>query len=76
MIVGVVDSGVDIEHPDLQGRIWTNAKEIPGNGIDDDNNGFIDDVHGWNFLGDIAGENLEMTRIVKKATTVQKLTKS
>ena len=66
VIVGVVDSGVDIEHPDLQGRIWTNAKEIPGNGIDDDNNGFIDDVHGWNFLGDIAGENLEMTRIVKK----------
>jgi len=66
VIVGVVDSGVDIEHPDLQGRIWTNAKEIPGNGIDDDNNGFIDDVHGWNFLGDINGENLEMTRIVKK----------
>ena len=66
VIVGVVDSGVDIEHPDLQGRIWTNTKEIAGNGIDDDNNGFIDDVHGWNFLGDIAGENLEMTRIVKK----------
>jgi len=66
VIVGVVDSGVDIEHPDLQGVIWTNTKEIPGNGIDDDNNGFIDDVHGWNFLGDIAGENLELTRIVKK----------
>jgi len=66
VIVGVVDSGVDIEHPDLQGVIWTNAKEIPGNGIDDDNNGYIDDVHGWNFLGDINGENLEMTRIVKK----------
>ncbi|HEU4495904.1 MAG TPA: S8 family peptidase [Flavobacterium sp.] len=66
IIVGVVDSGVDIEHPDLQGVIWTNAKEIAGNGIDDDKNGFIDDMHGWNFLGNIEGENLEMTRIVKK----------
>ncbi|TPG44466.1 S8 family peptidase [Flavobacterium pectinovorum] len=67
VIVGIVDSGVDIEHPDLQGMIWTNPKEIPGNGIDDDKNGFIDDVHGWNFLGDAVHENLEMTRIVKKA---------
>lgn len=66
VIVGVVDSGVDIEHEDLKAIIWTNAKEIPGNGIDDDKNGYIDDVHGWNFLGDINGENLEMTRIVKK----------
>ena len=66
VIVGVVDSGVDIEHEDLKAVIWTNTKEIPGNGIDDDNNGYIDDIHGWNFLGDINGENLEMTRIVKK----------
>ncbi|MCD0474320.1 S8 family peptidase [Flavobacterium sp. EDS] len=66
VIVGIVDSGVDIEHEDLQGKIWTNTKEIPGNGIDDDNNGFIDDVHGWNFLGDAVNENLELTRIVKK----------
>lgn len=66
VIVGIVDSGVDIEHPDLQGMIWTNPKEIPGNGIDDDKNGFIDDVHGWNFLGGAIHENLEMTRIVKK----------
>jgi cell wall-associated protease len=66
VIVGIVDSGVDIEHEDLQGNIWTNAKEIPGNGIDDDKNGFIDDVHGWNFLGDAVNENTEMTRIVKK----------
>ena len=66
VIVGIVDSGVDIEHPDLQGMIWTNPKEIPGNGIDDDKNGFIDDVHGWNFLGDAVNENLELTRIVKK----------
>jgi cell wall-associated protease len=66
VIVGIVDSGVDIEHEDLQGKIWTNTKEIPGNGIDDDKNGFIDDVHGWNFLGDAVNENLELTRIVKK----------
>ncbi|WP_409417829.1 S8 family peptidase [Flavobacterium sp. PS2] len=66
VIVGIVDSGVDIEHEDLQGYIWTNTKEIPGNGIDDDKNGFIDDVHGWNFLGDAVNENTEMTRIVKK----------
>jgi cell wall-associated protease len=66
VIVGIVDSGVDIEHEDLQGMIWTNTKEIAGNGIDDDKNGFIDDIHGWNFLGDIVHENLEMTRIIKK----------
>lgn len=66
VIVGIVDSGVDIEHEDLKGMIWTNPKEIPGNGIDDDKNGFIDDVNGWNFLGNAVHENLEMTRIVKK----------
>ncbi|WP_281231135.1 S8 family peptidase [Flavobacterium gelatinilyticum] len=66
VIVGIVDSGVDIEHEDLKGMIWTNPKEIPGNGIDDDKNGYIDDVNGWNFLGDAVRENLEMTRIVKK----------
>ncbi|WP_406844955.1 S8 family peptidase [Flavobacterium soyae] len=66
VIVGIVDSGVDIEHEDLKGMIWTNPKEIPGNGIDDDKNGFIDDVHGWNFLANAVHENLEMTRIVKK----------
>ncbi len=66
VIVGVVDSGVDIDHEDLRGKIWTNSKEIPGNGIDDDNNGYIDDVHGWNFLGNSTNENLELTRIVRK----------
>lgn len=67
VIVGVVDSGVDIDHEDLKSVVWTNPKEIAGNGIDDDKNGFIDDVHGWNFLGDAGKENLEMTRILKKA---------
>jgi subtilisin family serine protease len=66
VIVGIVDSGVDIDHEDLQGMIWTNTKEIPGNNIDDDKNGYVDDVHGWNFLGDDNNETLEMTRIVKK----------
>ena len=66
VIVGIVDSGVDIDHEDLKGNIWNNAKEIAGNKIDDDNNGFVDDIHGWNFLGDTENEQLEMTRIVKK----------
>jgi cell wall-associated protease len=66
VIVAVVDSGVDIEHEDLTPVIWTNKKEIAGNGIDDDKNGYIDDVHGWNFLGDATDENLELTRIIKK----------
>ncbi|MFT3794479.1 S8 family peptidase [Flavobacterium sp.] len=66
VIVGVIDSGTDITHEDLKSVIWTNTKEIPGNGIDDDKNGYVDDIHGWNFLGDSANENLEMTRIVKK----------
>ncbi len=57
VIVAVIDLGVDITQEDLQGRIWTNKKEIAGNGIDDDKNGYIDDVHGWNFLG---GKNGQM----------------
>jgi cell wall-associated protease len=67
VIVGIVDSGVDIDHEDLKSVVWTNSKEIVGNGIDDDKNGFVDDIHGWNFLGDSGFENLEMTRILKKA---------
>ncbi len=71
VIVAVIDGGVDTTHEDLKGKIWTNEKEIPGNGIDDDHNGFIDDVHGWNFLGNAKGENieyeeLEVTRLYKK----------
>ena len=65
-IVAVIDSGVDIEHEDLKNVIWTNEDEIPGNGIDDDNNGYVDDIHGWNFLGDIVGENMEYVRYMKK----------
>lgn len=72
VIVGVIDSGIDIEHEDLKDVAWTNEDEIPGNGKDDDNNGYIDDIHGWNFLGGKKGqavpEQLELTRIVKKLT--------
>ena len=66
IIVAVVDSGIDIEHEDLKNVMWVNTKEIPGNGIDDDKNGYVDDIHGWNFLGDIVKENMEYVRIVRK----------
>ena len=50
IIVAVIDSGVDINHPDLKDNIWVNKGEIPGNGLDDDNNGYVDDINGWNFI--------------------------
>jgi len=52
VIVGVIDSGVDYHHPDLAANIWTHPGEIPDNGIDDDGNGYVDDVHGWDFTND------------------------
>lgn len=66
VIVGVIDSGVDISHPDLKSVIWTNKKEIPNNKKDDDKNGYADDVHGWNFLGDSNNETLELVRYLRK----------
>ena len=67
VIVAVIDSGVDTEHPDLKEVLWVNEDEIPGNGIDDDKNGYIDDVHGWSFLGgpggDIGEESSELSRM-------------
>src|SRR5690606_10945722 len=62
VIVGIIDSGIDIEHPDLASVIWTNSKEIKGNKKDDDKNGYVDDIHGWNFLGDAIHENYEFIR--------------
>ena len=68
VILGVIDSGIDIEHEDIVDNTWTNTDEIAGNGKDDDNNGYIDDIHGWNFLGGegtATPEQLEVTRIYK-----------
>ena len=66
VVVGVIDSGTDLTHEDLSGNAWMNPGEIPNNNIDDDKNGFIDDVNGWNFLGPIYKENMELTRILMK----------
>lgn len=56
VVVAVIDTGIDVDHPDLKNMLWTNDREIPNNNIDDDGNGFVDDIHGWNFAG--AGTNL------------------
>ena len=68
VIVAVIDSGVDIDHPELEGVIWVNEDEIPNNLIDDDQNGYVDDIHGWNFLGASEMENMESVRLQKKET--------
>ena len=64
--VAVIDSGIDINHEDLKDILWVNVDEIPANGIDDDKNGYIDDVNGWNFiggkLGNVNEETYEVTR--------------
>ena len=58
VIVAVIDSGVDTLHEDLKEVLWRNPKEIPGNGIDDDKNGYTDDIYGWNFMGGKDGKNV------------------
>jgi cell wall-associated protease len=68
VVVAVIDSGIDIEHEDLSANIWMNAGEVAGNGKDDDNNGYVDDVYGWNFIGGPDGKNVgpdtyEATRV-------------
>jgi len=70
VVVGVLDSGVQVDHPGLVKNMWKNPNEVPNNGKDDDGNGYIDDVHGWNFIGgkngDIGIDNMEVTRVVAK----------
>lgn len=70
VIVAVIDGGVDVMHPDLVANVWTNKGEVPNNGVDDDNNGYIDDFYGWDFLGNISSDiqydNLEMTRRLRE----------
>jgi subtilisin family serine protease len=58
IIIAILDGGVDTTHPQIKPMLWNNPKEIPGNGLDDDQNGYVDDVHGWNFLGNAAGQNI------------------
>lgn len=69
VVVAVLDSGTEVDHEDLNTVLWVNEDEIPGNGIDDDKNGYVDDVHGWNFLGGPSGDVefalLEFTRIYR-----------
>ncbi len=74
VVVAVIDSGIDTLHEDLKPVLWTNPKEIPHNGIDDDKNGYVDDVHGWNFLGGKDGRNVkqdsyEAARVYNKLKT-------
>ncbi|QIG90572.1 S8 family serine peptidase [Chryseobacterium sp. POL2] len=74
VVVGVLDSGVQVDHPGLVTNMWKNPNEIPNNGIDDDKNGYVDDIYGWNFLGnktkDVNVDNLEVTRVVKKYKSI------
>ena len=71
IIVTIIDTEVKKDHEALKDHIWVNTKEIPNNNIDDDRNGYIDDIHGWNFLGNTKGENVfrvnfDATRIVRE----------
>src|SRR5687767_856494 len=59
VVVAVIDSGIDTTHEDLKPVLWRNPKEVAGNGIDDDKNGYVDDIYGWNFIGGKDGKNVE-----------------
>jgi len=63
VIIAVIDSGIDTLHEDLKSILWTNPREIPGNGKDDDGNGYVDDIHGWNFCGSSTGENMAVNTL-------------
>ncbi|MBA5792067.1 S8 family serine peptidase [Flavobacterium sp. xlx-214] len=66
VIVAVIDSGIEVDHADLKPQMWVNPKEKVGNNKDNDKNGYANDIHGWNFLGDTNEEQLELTRIVSR----------
>jgi subtilisin family serine protease len=73
VLVAVIDGGIDTAHVGLKANLWTNPKEVAGNGKDDDNNGYADDVHGWNFIGgkdgkDVHQDALEVTRLYARCT--------
>ena len=77
IIIAVIDTQIDLKHEDLQGQIWTNLKETPNNGIDDDKNGYIDDINGWSFTGTKSGgyvvwNRYEYVRIVSEWATLFK----
>ena len=76
VIVAVIDGGIDTTHEDLKANLWRNPNEIPGNGIDDDNNGYADDIYGWNFIGGPEGnvelENMELTRLYREMKQAEK----
>lgn len=79
--VAVIDSGIDFEHEDLKDVMWTNTKEIAGNGKDDDKNGYIDDIHGWSFIGgknaNVKRDTYELTReYVRLKAKYEKLTEA
>jgi cell wall-associated protease len=65
VIVGVIDSGIDLAHEDIKDVLWVNKEEVPGDGKDNDGNGYIDDVHGYNFLGESNHEQKEVARIIR-----------
>ena len=76
VIVAVIDGGVDTSHVDLRANLWMNPKETPGNRTDDDGNGYVDDMRGWNFIGGADGRNiddesLEVTRLYRRCTNAQ-----
>ena len=66
VVVAIIDSGIDLAHEELQDLLWKNPKEIADDGLDNDQNGYIDDVHGYNFLGESYHEQMEFVRIVSK----------
>jgi subtilisin family serine protease len=74
IIVAVIDAGMDINHEDLISNLWVNRKEIAGNKKDDDGNGYVDDIHGWNFIGgpdsSVTHDNMELTRLFVKLSKV------